>query len=220
MQHPHALGPSVLIIAEGPSFCMLLEQMLHDIGVAATTTIDEAEAAQSWLRANAVDAVLIDSDLPKASALAFANRIRCDTAQFNRYLPLVLMSAKGDAVLMHQAVKAGFDSSIPKPVRRRQLFGELKRLLERPRVYIRSPSGYCGPDRRRRVMSDYAGEDRRREGSFQLFTENGPVSRDALEALHRNAPEGANMDVLLVRGAQVIDSYRLDSSANLRRANG
>ncbi|MEI2384596.1 response regulator [Breoghania sp. JC706] len=211
-------GLSVLILAEGSSFSALLEQMLLSIGVAATTTIDDGEAAQLWLRANAVDMVLIDGDLPNASAPRFTSRVRCDATLQNRCLPLVLMSARGNTEMMRQAMKAGFDSIVPKPISRDQLLSELKRLVERPRVYIRSPSGYCGPDRRRRVMSGYDGEDRRDGGSFQLFTENGPLSRDTLEALHNQASENADMDVLLVRGVEVIHGYRLDSRSLANRA--
>lgn len=204
-------GPSVLIIAEGHSFCMLLEQMLHSVGVAMTTVIDEAEAAQVWLKANTVDAVLVDSDLPSASAVTFAHQLRNDTEQPNRCLPLILMTAKGNPVLMRQAMKAGYDSVMPKPVRRPQLHSELKRVLERPRVYIRSPSGYCGPDRRRRALSDYGEHDRRDGGSFQVFTEDGPVSLETLRALHHASATEADMAVLLVRGADVIARYSLDS---------
>ncbi|MDJ0931775.1 response regulator [Breoghania sp.] len=217
---PHSPGhaPSVLVIAESRSFSALLEQMLHGIGVGATTTIDEADAAHLWLRKNAVDAVLVDSDLPKAAALKLPHQIQCDATQHSRCVPLILMSTKSEPAMMRQAMNAGSDSVMPKLVHRVHLRGELKRLLERPRVYIRLPSGYCGPDRRRRVMSDYDGEDRRDGDNFQLFTEEGPVSREALETLHHTSSQDADIDVLLVRGAQIIAGYRLDSRAGVRHA--
>lgn len=223
MAQPPARGPSVLIVAESRSFTMLVEQMLHAIGVADTTRIDEAETAQLWLRANTVDVVLVDSEMTKASGLRLASRLRCDAAQPNRCVPLILMSAKGDAALMRQAMKAGFDSVVPKPMRRTHLRGELKRVLERPRVYIRLPSGYCGPDRRRRVMNDHEGPERRHAGSFQLFTRDGPLSLQALETLvtdHAEAPDTRDIDVLLVRGRRIIAGYRLDSHAPLSQACG
>lgn len=212
-----APGLSVLIVAEGRSFSQLLEQMLRGVGVAMTTTIVEGDATRLWLRSNKVDLILVDCDLPNGNPFKFATKLRTDVRLCCRTAPLVLMSDHGATSWIRNALEAGYDSVMPKPIRRAHLRAELERLMEKPRVYIQSPSGYCGPDRRRQVIKDFDGEDRRDGETFQVFTEDGPVSLDQLQQLERSAASTADMDVLLVCGTEIIAGYRLDSRASPTR---
>ncbi|WP_321341877.1 response regulator [Breoghania sp.] len=216
---------SVLIVAPANSFTQLLEQMLPGIGTTASTTIDDVEAAHHWLRKNSVDAILVDAALAKAGAATFAREVRADITLENRCTPLVLLSGSGAPALMQQALKAGFDTVLPKPLPRQHLKEEFGRLSRNTRVYIRAPSGYCGPDRRRRTTSPATlpsgdGKDRRENGSFQIQTADGPIRLEQLRALHRGPDEKANMAVLLIRGNKVVDGYRLHSDQLAARKAG
>ncbi len=216
---------SVLIVAPVGSFTQLLEQMLPEIGTTGITTIDDVEAAHHWLRSNSVDAILVDAALARAGAATFAKEVRADVTLENRCTPLVLLSGSGAPALMQQALKAGFDTVLPKPLQRKHLREVFVRLSTKTRVYIRSPSGYCGPDRRRPSVDPASqprnsGPDRRENGGFQIVTANGPIKLDELRALHRGPREKANMAVLLIRGNKVVDGYRLHSEQLAERMAG
>lgn len=212
-------APSVLVVNETRSFALLLDAMLQSLGVHDITLLEDCTTARNWMRSNLVDIVLVDGDLPHEAAFGFAMGLRLDKQQARRTVPVVLMSSSGDKPVMRRAQEAGFDSVLPKPIRTAFLRDELSRLMQRPRVYIHSRAGYCGPDRRRQVMSGYDGTNRRDGDTFQVFTKDGPVSLDLLEKLDK-AGGAADIEVLLVKGADIISGYRFNSRATARRKAG
>lgn len=206
-------APKILIIDDSRSFATLVGAMLRGMGIRSVTAFDDFEAAKAFLHANSVDVVLIDGDMPKSCAFKFAKTLRQDKKQFHRTVPLVLMSGAGGSQVMRRAVEAGFDAVLPKPIRTAQLRDQLTHLMEHPRVYIHARAGYCGPDRRRHTLSDFSGENRRDGDTFQVFTEDGPVSLDQLEKLQEAGTGHADLEVLLVRGVKILSGYRLNARA-------
>lgn len=210
-----AESPKIVIIDDSRSFSMLLGSMLRGMGIRTINIFDECDAAISYMRTNPVDIALIDGDIPKSCGLKFARALRLDKQMYNRTVPLVLMSGKGGPKVMEKAIEAGFDAVLPKPVRTTQLRQQIVQLTEKPRVYIHARSGYCGPDRRRKSISEFTGENRRRGETFQVYTQNGPVSLGQLEKLHQAGTGTVDLEVLLVRGVKILSGYRLDSRVHV-----
>jgi hypothetical protein len=57
---------------------------------------------------------------------------------------------------------AGVTEFLAKPITAHDLFSRIAEIVERPRGFVRCES-YFGPDRRRRMVDDYAGPWRRNE---------------------------------------------------------
>lgn len=204
-------GPTVLVLHDSHSFCSLLVSMLRSLGVERAVSFDDGEAARHYMHANKVDVALIDGDLPNLLAAKFVRALRMDNEVFKRTVSMVLLSNDGGSQVIQKAFEAGFDAVLPKPIRTPDLKAELARLIDKPRVYIHCRTGYCGPDRRRKVKDGFEGDDRRGGGTFQVFTKEGAVSLAELEKLQSAGTGEADIEILLLRGLKILSGYRMNA---------
>ena len=94
------------------------------------------------------DAVILDWGLPDMDGLVLAARLRAVTGRPN--LPLLMVSARGDAAERTAALEAGVDDYLSKPVDAGELMARLRKMLGRQR----SPPVAPPPIRGLRVDSE------------------------------------------------------------------
>jgi len=117
-------GHIVLAVEDDPRNAALLEAVLrgteHDLHL--TSSLAEARA---WLAGNAADTILLDRHLGDGDGLSLIPEIRANPA--NHAAHVVLVSASVMDVDRADALAAGCDAFLPKPVRIRELLAEVGR---------------------------------------------------------------------------------------------
>jgi CheY-like chemotaxis protein len=111
---PRQEGPArVLMLEDNPDAAESLKMLLELLGHHVRDT-REGHAALAAARANLPDVVLVDIGLPGMDGYEFARRVRQDPAL--KHLVLVALTGYGCCEDKEQAMAAGFDYHIVKPV--------------------------------------------------------------------------------------------------------
>lgn len=150
----------VLILEDNVHMSTILRTILQGFGVRSITETRDAAAAFESMRNAGPDLALVDYMLGDVDGLEFTRLIRTATDSPNKYLPIIMVSGHTDRARVMEAINAGVNEYLAKPVRPVDLYNRLVSMIERPRRFVKAP-GYFGPDRRRRQDPRYAGPMRR-----------------------------------------------------------
>ncbi len=102
---------SLLLVEDDPTVAEVLSDQLRVQGH-RVVHVAHALAALTEINTNAFDIVLLDLDLPGMDGLALARQLRAQGVA----LPLIAVTARADADAEPEAIAAGFDHFIRKPV--------------------------------------------------------------------------------------------------------
>jgi signal transduction histidine kinase/DNA-binding response OmpR family regulator len=102
----------ILLVDDDPDVAGTLREILSVHGLSATTT-GSGEEALDLLSAESFDLVLLDARLPGISGFETCGRIR---ERFGASLPVVILTAFGDAKAVREGYEAGADDFCSKPV--------------------------------------------------------------------------------------------------------
>lgn len=108
---------------------------LNGFVVSLAGTAQQAEAA---LRAARPDAIVLDLMLPDTDGLAVCRGIRARTDD-RASVPILMLTAKGDAMDRVIGLEMGADDYLPKPFEPRELLARLRALLRRPALADQAP---------------------------------------------------------------------------------
>ena len=99
------------------------------LSVACYGTLQAADgaAALSLARSRQPDLILLDMLLPDISGIAVCRRLKSDPA--TRDIPVVMITAARDAAARREALRAGADDFLPKPVDETMLLARIRSLL-------------------------------------------------------------------------------------------
>jgi len=134
----HEGGSEPLIVGyEGPRRCVLVvdddvsnrQVMSRLLAAVGLTTLEARNVAEAWelLSSHAIDLVATDLAMPGGTGLTLTQRVRAD--QRLHSLPIMAVSASVSDFTRDEALEAGCDAFIAKPVRAPELFNVLGRLL-------------------------------------------------------------------------------------------
>jgi CheY-like chemotaxis protein len=121
----------VLVADDQPENCELLEQLLVPFGFEVYTAQDGREAVtqcQAW----SPHVVLLDLRMPVMDGYEAAQRIR---AAYGPAVKIIALSASVFAEHQQQALAAGADAFLTKPLREADLLGQIKRVTGLDYVY-------------------------------------------------------------------------------------
>jgi DNA-binding response OmpR family regulator len=138
----------------------ILRTILQGFGVRTIVETRDAADAFEIMRSANPDLALVDYMLGDVDGLEFTRLIRTASDSPNKYLPIIMVSGHTDRSRIYEAINAGVNEYLAKPVRPVDLYNRLVSLIERPRRFVKS-TGYFGPDRRRRQDPRFSGPWRR-----------------------------------------------------------
>jgi DNA-binding response OmpR family regulator len=153
-------GVSALILDDNAHMRGLVRVILAGFGM---RQIEEAEDAASALRIaeeGDIDIAFVDFKLGGTDGLDFCRKIRTGPQSPNVYLPLVMVTAYSERKRVIDAINAGVDEFLVKPVRAVDVANRINAVIERRRPFVQSVA-YFGPDRRRRRDPRFTGPWRR-----------------------------------------------------------
>jgi DNA-binding response OmpR family regulator len=123
------LGVDVLIAEDEPSILDSLDFILRRAGYSIESVTD-GEAALAAIRRQRPRLVVLDVMLPRRSGFEVLKQIRADAV--TRDLPVMILTAKGQAQDRQIAEELGASSFITKPYANAEVVGTVKRLLAEP----------------------------------------------------------------------------------------
>jgi len=152
---------SVLLIDDSRTFLSLMTDVLHGFGIRNIIRSTDAVEAFEIVSREQVDVALVDYEMPLINGLEFASLVRTAPDSRNKFLSMILVTGHSSRKIVMESIKGGFDDFLAKPMRPIDLYQKMVQLKERPKQYVLTPSGYFGPDRRRRPDPNFAQKERR-----------------------------------------------------------
>jgi CheY-like chemotaxis protein len=123
-------GTRVLVIDDEPEQADTLAQLLQAAG-AITEVAATAAAGMAALHRFHPDAVVSDIKLPDKDGYTLMRELRALGSDEGGWVPAIAVSGHADSDLLHQAMLAGFQVHIPKPIDPPDLVARLARLVGR-----------------------------------------------------------------------------------------
>ena len=138
----------LLFVDDAAHTRLMLREMLRKTDWSQVEFADSAAAAFKQIKANLPDLVITDWQMPGESGLDLIRAIRERPDSPDRLLPVILLTASGDAEHVLGARKAGATDFLVKPISMNRIVERVINAVTRPRPFIVSPT-YKGPDWRR-----------------------------------------------------------------------
>jgi two-component system chemotaxis response regulator CheY len=151
---------SALILDDNAHMRGLLRVILASFGVRRVEDAADTHQAVAHIAGGDIDIAFVDFKLGTLDGLDFCKRIRLDTHSPNRYLPIIMITAYSERKRVLEAINAGVDEFLVKPVRAVDVANRVNAIIERRRPFVQA-QGYFGPDRRRRDDPRHLGPWRR-----------------------------------------------------------
>ena len=158
---------SALILDDNAHMRGLVRVILTSFGVREIEEAADSNEAFAMVVRGEFDIVFVDFKLGGLDGVDFCRRIRRDPASPNRYMPLVMITAYSERSRVLDAINAGVDEFLVKPVRAVDVANRVNAVIERRRPFV-ACADYFGPDRRRR-------DDPRHRGPWRRASDPGTV---------------------------------------------
>ena len=153
-------GVTALILDDNAHMRGLLRVILLSFGMRRIDEAGDCNEAIGLVAGGDIDIAFVDLKLGGLDGITFCRHIRRSPASPDRFLPLVMVTAYSERSRVIDAINAGVDEFLVKPVRAVDVANRVNAVIERRRPFIDIPS-YFGPDRRRRDDPRHRGPWRR-----------------------------------------------------------
>lgn len=110
----------------------------------------DGQTALQWLSTRSVDIIITDLCMEPLDGIEFTRRLRHADSGLNAYTPVLVVSGHTEASRVKNAVDAGVNGFLAKPVTPRSLRLKLAAILASSPPPVQTIT-YCGPDRRRAI---------------------------------------------------------------------
>lgn len=179
----------VLVIDDSRTFLTLMTDLLRSFGARNVIRTTDAIEAFEIIGREKIDLALVDYNMPLINGFEFASMVRCAPDSANKFMPMILVTGHSSRRLVMDCISNGFDDFLAKPLSAKSLFDKMVRVFENPEPYILTPSGYFGPDRRRREDPSMTPSARR---ELDLAIPVGPRDIQLIQRVQNMAQTGNN----------------------------
>lgn len=140
----------VAIIAASPALTSLLAMVVAGDSRLKVRQFDDEIDLIAYMRIAPVDMLVCDFDREGRPAYEMVEGIRLNGALVCQDVPVIALTRSITPPMRHQAISAGIDEVIIKPMSPRHLLQRIQARL-RSRSVVGVLGGYRGPDRRNRI---------------------------------------------------------------------
>ena len=156
----------VIVVDDNDHMRRLLQSMLAAFGFKHVVGETNGQTGFSAIKTVRPDLLLTDFSMRPVDGAEFVRMIRVLPDRL-AWMPVIMITGHGERYYVERARDAGVNELLTKPVTARDLYLRIVEVIERPRLFIRSPS-FIGPDRRRKIVG---GHPRRRKTDFEEVEE-------------------------------------------------
>lgn len=139
---------SILLVEDIRATRLLVRTMLRAFGIHDVVEAADGQEALDILGRRHIDVIISDLCMEPMDGVEFTRRLRTPRSGLNSYVPVVMISAYTDFAHIKDAIAAGVNEFLAKPITPAGLEARLLAIVRTPRKRI-STKTYCGPDRRR-----------------------------------------------------------------------
>ncbi|MBI1272604.1 MAG: response regulator [Alphaproteobacteria bacterium] len=130
MPENHAEKPHILVVDDDDRLRELLRRYLADQGFLVTTA-NNAKDARHKLHHFGFDLIVLDIMMPGESGLDLTKSLRAPESDIAQKLPVLLLTARGEAGDRIAGLEVGADDYLPKPFEPRELLLRINAILRR-----------------------------------------------------------------------------------------
>tara|TARA_R110002124_G_scaffold9586_1_gene49186 strand:- start:28143 stop:28688 length:546 start_codon:yes stop_codon:yes gene_type:complete len=141
----------VAIIAASPALSSLLAMVVAGDSRLKVRIFDSEIELIAYMRIAPLDMLVCDFDREERPAYEMVESIRLNTELLTREVPVIALTRSITPPMRHQAISAGIDEVIIKPMSPRHLLQRIQIRL-RTRSVVGTLGGYRGPERRNRIF--------------------------------------------------------------------
>ncbi len=156
----------ILVVDDNANMRRVIRQILGSFSAENVVEAENGGDAMRILDDASVDLLITDHLMEPIDGLDLIRAVRAKDCGRNPYLPVIMLTGAADVALVARARDAGVTEFLAKPVSAASLYRRLEVVIDRPRQFVRTPV-FFGPDRRRRMDSNYHGPPRRDEDPQQ-----------------------------------------------------
>jgi len=127
----------ILVVDDSSTARKILSEMLHEIGVGHVAGAADGAEAIERLRTFPADIMLCDLHMVPLDGIELTRLIRNASDSPNPYLPIVMLTADATQSQMKNAMTAGVNAFMSKPVKMKDLHRKLFTIFSRPQVFVR-----------------------------------------------------------------------------------
>lgn len=140
----------VAILAANPALTSLLAMVVAGDSGLKVLPFDREDELMAYMRYSAVDMLVCDFDREGRPTYEMVESIRLNGALISQDVPVIALTRSITQPMRHQAISAGIDEVIIKPMSPRHLLQRIQVRL-RQRSVVGVLGGYRGPERRNRI---------------------------------------------------------------------
>lgn len=125
-------APHILVVDDDTRLLSLLRQYLTDNGYRISTS-DSADMARRKMSGFFFDLIVLDRMMPGEDGLTMTKNVRSGSS-LNRHIPILMLTAMGEAEDRIDGLEAGVDDYLTKPFEPRELLLRVDAILRRAKV--------------------------------------------------------------------------------------
>jgi two-component system chemotaxis response regulator CheY len=160
-------GVTALILDDNAHMRGVLRAILVSFGMRRIDEAADYNEAIGIVAGGEIDLAFVDFKLGGLDGIDFCRHVRRAPESHNPFLPIIMVTAYSERSRVIDAVNAGVDEFLVKPIRAVDVANRMNAVIERRRSFIDVPA-YFGPDRRRRT-------DPRFKGPWLRFSDPGTI---------------------------------------------
>ena len=117
---------NILVVEDARLMALVLQRHLHRLGHPQVSIVESAEEALAYLKEQAVSLLIIDQSLPGMDGLDLVKELRA--GEKYRHLPIIMVTGHSEREEVVEALQAGVDEYLIKPVSYEVLEEKIKHL--------------------------------------------------------------------------------------------
>ncbi|MEM6626184.1 MAG: response regulator [Pseudomonadota bacterium] len=151
---------SALILDDNSHMRSLVRAVLKGLGVGESYEASDAATAFELIKSSQIDLAFVDYRLQDIDGVEFTRMIRTAPDSPDPHLPIIMVTAYSEKSRVLEAINAGIDEFLVKPIRANDVAKRIDAVVRNRRPFVRTDA-FFGPDRRRRDDPKYTGPRRR-----------------------------------------------------------
>jgi len=142
---------TIAIMAANPALSAVLTMVLAGDSRLRVRPFDSESELFAYMRIAPLDLLVVDFDRDGRPAYEMVEAVRLNPSLVSRDLPVIALTRAIAPPMRHQAISAGIDEVVLKPMSPRHLLQRVQTRLHTRSIVGAFASGYLGPERRERV---------------------------------------------------------------------
>lgn len=157
---------SILVVEDDAIMGRLIRDMLTIMGFKDITVTRSGRDGINELKSRpTIELVVCDWKMHPINGIEFTQEVRRSFMPPTRFVPIIMLTGKGDRHDVEQARDSGVTEYLIKPFSAQKLYEKIKLVVEKPRQFVVAKD-FKGPDRRRR-KNESKTENSRRKRPYQ-----------------------------------------------------